>query len=80
MNGQMENKNSYQRTPGLICPICGNFIPTSISELLTSAYLLCHHCDLHLNIDRQQSARALNALAKVEYARQRVEKSRKFNG
>jgi len=76
----MENSNKDQRTPGMVCPRCGKFIPTSVAELLTAAYLRCPHCLLQLNIDRQQSARALSALAKVETARQRVEKSSRFNG
>lgn len=76
----MENNNKDQRTPGMVCPRCGKFIPTSIAELLTAAYLRCPHCLLQLNIDRQQSARALSALAKVETARKRVEKSSRFNG
>lgn len=76
----MENNRQEQRTPGMVCPRCGKFIPTTVGELLTSTYLRCPHCLLQLNIDRQQSAKALNALAKVENARQRVEKNSKFNG
>ncbi len=75
----MESNAQDTRTPGMACPRCGAFIPTSIAELLTSPYLRCPHCLLQLNIDRQQSARALKALAKVEEARHKVEKSSKFN-
>lgn len=76
----METGNLPPRSPGISCPRCGKFIPITIAELLTAACLLCPHCHLQLHIDRQQSARALSALAKVERARQCVEKSRKFNG
>lgn len=75
----MENNVQETRVPGMACPRCGKFIPTTVAELLTSAYLRCPHCLLQLNIDRQQSARALKALAKVEDARHRVEKSSRFN-
>lgn len=75
----MENNGQATRTPGMACPRCGNFIPTTIAELLTSPYLRCPHCLLQLNIDRQQSERALKALAKVENARRRVESTSKFN-
>lgn len=75
----MENKKQEERTPGLVCPRCGKFIATTVAELLTSTYLRCPHCLLQLNIDRQQSSRALSALAKVENARQQVEKNSKFN-
>lgn len=76
----MSNNPKETRTPGMECPRCHRFIPTTIAELLTSPYLRCPHCLLQLNIDRQQSARALNALAKVEDARHRVEKNSRFNG
>ena len=75
----MENNVQETRVPGMACLRCGKFIPTTVAELLTSAYLRCPHCLLQLNIDRQQSARALKALAKVEDARHRVEKSSRFN-
>lgn len=75
----MENNAQGTRPPGMECPRCHGFIPTSVAELLTSPYLRCPHCLLQLNIDRQQSARALNALAMVEDARHRVEKSSRFN-
>ncbi len=33
--------NNQQKTPGLNCPQCGAFIPTSIPELLYSSGLHC---------------------------------------
>lgn len=56
----------------MACPQCGKFIPTTITELLTSGYLRCPYCLLKLNIDRHKSATALKALAKVEAAQKRV--------
>ena len=66
-----------QRIPGMPCPRCGNFIPTSINELLSANYLRCPTCQLQLNIDRQNSRKALNALEKVEEAQKRMNKLEK---
>ena len=74
----MNNKQA-QQVPGMACPQCGKFIPTTITELLTSGYLRCPYCLLKLNIDRHKSATALKALAKVEAAQKRVESTSKFN-
>ncbi len=30
--------------PGLACPYCGKFIPTTITELLTQGHLRCPYC------------------------------------
>lgn len=73
------NNQQEQRVPGFACPQCGRFIATSITELLSVTYLQCPFCHLRLNIDRRQSSKALNALAKVEAARLNVEKKSKFN-
>lgn len=75
----INNNQQEQRIPGFACPQCGNFITTSIAELLSAAYLQCPYCHLRLNIDHQQSSNALKALAKVEAARLNVEKKSKFN-
>lgn len=42
--------------------------------------LCCPHCGLRLSIDRAKSMKAMQALAKVEAAQRRVEKTSKFNG
>lgn len=68
------------RIPGMPCPRCGNFIPTSINELLSANYLRCPTCQLQLNIDRQNSRKALNALEKVEEAQKQLDEKSKFNG
>lgn len=71
--------NNHQRVPGVVCPRCNGFIPTSIMELLSASYLRCPSCLLQLDIDRQQSRTALDALAKVKGAQDNVEKASKFN-
>lgn len=62
----------------MACPQCGNFIPTTITELLTSGALRCPCCLLQLHIDRQKSSVALKALAKVEAAQKKVDSTSKF--
>lgn len=78
----MKPNNIYppQQTPGMNCPRCRNFISTSIDELLSADYLRCPTCNLQLNIDRNNSQKALNTLRKVGEAQKLVEKNSKFNG
>ena len=45
---------SYQRTPGLDCPKCGVYFPTTIPDLLSGG-IECPHCGLKLSIDRKLS-------------------------
>lgn len=39
--------------PGISCPRCGKFIPTTITELLTQGRLRCPYCLLVLNINQK---------------------------
>lgn len=71
--------NPEQKTPGINCPTCGQFIPTTITELITSKSLNCPYCGLQLNIDRQKSQSAIEALQKVNHAQQEVEARSHFN-
>lgn len=71
--------NKQQKTPGLNCPKCGSFIPTSIAELITTSYLECPHCRLRLNINKAESKRALEILNNVNEAQKNLEKASKFN-
>ena len=41
------------KTPGISCPRCGKFIPTTITELLTQGHLRCPYCLMKLKIDRE---------------------------
>lgn len=72
-------ENQQQKTPGLNCPKCGSFIPTSITELITASYIECPHCRLRLNIDKKESKRALEILNNVNKAQQNLENASKFN-
>ena len=52
---------SYQRTPGLDCPKCGVYFPTTIPDLLSGS-IRCPYCGLTLYIDRKESGHAMQAL------------------
>ena len=41
------------QVPGINCPCCGKFIPTTITELLTLGHLRCPYCLMKLKIDRE---------------------------
>jgi len=58
---------SYQRTPGLHCPKCGVYFPTTIPYLL-SVSIRCPHCGLALSVDRKASDHAMQALEKFQNA------------
>lgn len=74
----MEQFIGSSKVPGLSCPLCGKYIPTSIAVLLSGSGLDCHSCGLHLEIDKEQSGKALKALAGLNEAQGRVERNRKF--
>lgn len=40
--------------PGINCPHCGKFMPTTITELLTQRHFRCPYCLAILNIDRKK--------------------------
>lgn len=41
------------QVPGMNCPRCGKFIPTTITEILTQGHLRCPYCLFKLNINRK---------------------------
>ena len=43
------------KTPGISCPICGKFIPTSIFDLLTNDRIRCPYCLNVLIVHRNNS-------------------------
>lgn len=50
-----DSKNGgQQRLPGIRCPHCGNFIPTSIEQILYSSCLFCPTCGLKVDIDKRK--------------------------
>ncbi|MBQ1408799.1 MAG: hypothetical protein IIY87_03470 [Bacteroidales bacterium] len=69
-----------QQTPGLKCPQCGQFIPTTIAELLSAPALVCPHCKLELSINRSESKQAMDILKEVDNASKNLEKASTFNG
>ena len=66
------------KTPGMNCPQCGNFIPTTMVELLTSTGLTCPHCRLRLTINRNESKKAMEILQKVQNASDKLESATNF--
>lgn len=70
--------SNQQKTPGLNCPKCGAFIPTSISELLSASGLSCPQCHLVLTINRHESKRAMEILKNVDEAQQNLKKATSF--
>lgn len=70
--------NNNQKQPGLNCPQCGHFIPTTITELLSARALRCPHCRLELTINRQESKRAMEILQKVDDAQKNLDNASKF--
>ena len=70
--------NNNQKQPGLNCPQCGTFIPTTIAELLSARSLRCPHCRLELTINRKESKRALEILQKVDDAQKNLDNASKF--
>ena len=64
-------EQQQQRVPGIRCSQCGNFIPTSIQQILFSRTLFCPTCGLKLNIDKRKAEKALKILEKVDEAMRR---------
>lgn len=52
------------RPSGITCPVCQNFIPIDVSQLLSGNGVTCSHCGIFLAINRKQSQEALDLLAK----------------
>ena len=40
------------RTPGMECPRCKEFIATTIQQIISSGSIVCPHCGLRLTIDK----------------------------
>ena len=72
-------EHSREQKAGMNCPQCGTFIEISIYQLLTATSLKCPACGLQLNIDRMKSKTALDALRKVQQAKQTLDKKSRFD-
>lgn len=57
---------SISKNPGLNCPECATRIPVDIKMLLQSNAITCPSCSLELEVDREKSEGALNALSKLQ--------------
>lgn len=68
-------QHSSQHMPGIPCPNCGNFIPTSIQQILFSNSICCPICGLSININKRKSDKALETLKKIEDAQKKSEAS-----
>lgn len=73
MNHTTVTTSPQRQVAGLNCPQCHTFIPTSITELLSSMALVCPCCQLRLSIDPQNSKTALDALDKIQAAQRQLE-------
>jgi transcription elongation factor Elf1 len=62
------------------CPQCGQFIPTTISELLSARVLHCPYCHLELTINRAESKHAMDILKEVDDASKKLDNASKFKG
>ena len=71
-------QNNNQKQPGLTCPKCGHFIPTTITELLSARALCCPHCRLEVTINRHESKRAMEILQKVDDAQKKLDNASKY--
>lgn len=78
MNKEQPVQGKEQQKAGLNCPGCGSFIETNIFQLLTTTALVCKECHLKLNIDRMKSRSALEALRKIQAAKEEVERKSTF--
>jgi uncharacterized paraquat-inducible protein A len=74
----MFNNQPQQSQPGLKCPQCGTFIPTTITELLTARALRCPQCQLELTINRAESKQAMDILKNVDEAQKNLQKASTF--
>ncbi len=52
--GKFDERGGVESIPGLKCPHCGKFIPTTITELLAQGHLRCPYCLSKLPLITQQ--------------------------
>lgn len=62
-----------QKPPGLDCPSCNFRMTVTIEMLLSRDPIVCPACNLKLNVDREQSKRALDAAQRLHNAMKKVE-------
>ena len=67
-----------QRPCGMPCPQCGDFIPLSMQQIISDSSITCPHCGLCLNINKQESRLAINALKKFQQVQRDFDKRSKY--
>lgn len=60
------------RDPGLRCPECATHIRVTIADLLYVGSVVCPTCHLVLEVDKERSHGAIDALAKLEAAHEQA--------
>ena len=77
--GDIDNDDNFETpVPGIYCPVCEGFIPVKIQQLMSGDEILCPDCGWSIPTDRGQSAKALEALRKVEEAIENLRKASNF--
>ena len=77
--GDIDNDDNFETpVPGMYCPVCNGFIPVKPQQLMSGDEILCPDCGWSIPTDRGQSAKALEALRKVEEAIENLRKASNF--
>lgn len=56
---------NIDRNPGINCPQCGHKFPVSIEILLSLQPIYCPSCNLKLELNKEKSKEALEAMEKM---------------
>ena len=72
----MKDNTSLQgtRQNGFGCPVCEQFIPTSVLELVLRPTVKCPSCGLSLTIEKEQSRKAMEILNKVVEGQKEIDR------
>ena len=65
------------QVPGMPCPVCKGFIPTTIQYIISHDSLSCPHCGLVITIDKTKSHKAIEAFRKVQEAQENIERKKR---
>lgn len=83
-NRESDEKDSLlePRKPGIKCPECGEFIPTTLNTILNQAKITCLNpsCQITLYIDTEKSEEGLQVARKYYSSISKVESGLKESG